>query len=68
MYSTFCQEYNFTPNVLPKGCAVFQTVFVFDPSRSSGLQALAECKPHLPQSPAVKIRKGSDIKIPEARK
>jgi len=68
MYSTCCQEYNFTPNVLPQGCAVFQTLFVLDPSRSSGLQALAECKPHLPQSSAVKSGKGSNIKIPEARK
>jgi hypothetical protein len=61
MYSTCCQEYNFTPNVLPQDCSAFQTIFVLDPSRSSGLQALAECNPYLPQSPVVK-------KIPEARK
>jgi hypothetical protein len=47
---------------------ILQSLFLFDPSSCSGLEALAECKPHLSQSPTRKSQGQSDLENVEARK
>jgi hypothetical protein len=50
--------FDFVQNILQKPDLFFflLSLFAFDPSSCLGLQALAECKPHLSQSPKGKNR------------